>query len=255
MAVKFEPFVILMEKQSYLGASFETAFDKKGINAQVVDISQATSIVSREKALGFLICTSADLLKKNVSVKVMVDWAIKNRMPVFAMGNTEELELLWHTIPRQMVKDEFIRPINVGEMVDSICEQIDTFYKSKRKKILAVDDSGVVLRNIKGMLEDTYDVVIANSGAMAIKYLTLNSADLILLDYAMPIVDGKQVMQMIREDDEFKDIPIIFLTGKNDTASVMEIMELKPDGYLLKSMESGMLHKAVDDFFAKHKKN
>ena len=49
---------------------------------------------------------------------------------------------------------------------------------------------------------------------MAIKYLALNIPDLILLDYEMPIVDGRQFMQMIREDTEFQNIPIIFLTGK-----------------------------------------
>ena len=67
----------------------------------------------------------------------------------------------------------------------------------------------------------------------------------------MPIVDGSQVMQMIREDPEFQDIPIIFLTGKNDAQTVMNVMELKPEGYLLKSMEPKKLHAAIDDFFAK----
>lgn len=47
-----------------------------------------------------------------------------------------------------------------------------------------------------------------------LKDLTLNTPDLILLDYAMPIVDGSQIMQMLREDPEFHHIPIIFLTGK-----------------------------------------
>ena len=109
----------------------------------------------------------------------------------------------------------------------------------------------MILRNIKTLLEDKYKVVLANSGAMAIKYLALNIPDLILLDYEMPIVDGSQVMQMIREDPEFQDIPIIFLTGKNDAQTVMNVMELKPEGYLLKSMEPKKLHAAIDDFFAK----
>ena len=106
-----------------------------------------------------------------------------------------------------------------------------------------------MLRKIKKLLDDTYQVILANSGAMAIKYLTLNTPDLILLDYAMPIVDGRQVMQMLREDPEFQNIPIIFLTGKNDADTVKNVMALKPDGYLLKNMEPQSLHDAIDRFF------
>lgn len=130
------------------------------------------------------------------------------------MGNVEELEKLWETLPKQMFTDIFIRPINVVEMVENIKRQMDEYDKMKKRTILAVDDSGVILRNIKTLLEDKYQVIPVNSSEMAIKYLALNIPDLILLDYEMPIVDGKQFMQMIREDTEFQNIPIIFLTGK-----------------------------------------
>ena len=148
-----------------------------------------------------------------------------------------------------MVMDVFTRPITVGDMVDNVCTQMNDFYQLKKRTILAVDDSGIILRKIKALLEDTYQVVLANSGAMAIKYLTLNTPDLILLDYAMPIVDGSQIMQMLREDPEFHHIPIIFLTGKNDAETVKNVMSLKPDGYLLKSMNPQKLHAAIDGFF------
>ena len=59
-----------------------------------------------------------------------------------------------------------------------------------------------------------------------------------------------QIMQMLREDPEFHHIPIIFLTGKNDAETVKNVMSLKPDGYLLKSMNPQKLHAAIDDFFA-----
>ena len=49
----------------------------------------------------------------------MVDQAIKNKTPVFIMGNIDELELLWETLPQQMVMDVFTRPITVGDMVDN----------------------------------------------------------------------------------------------------------------------------------------
>lgn len=107
------------------------------------------------------------------------------------MGNVEELEKLWETLPKQMFTDIFIRPINVVEMVENIKRQMDEYDKMKKRTILAVDDSGVILRNIKTLLEDKYQVIPVNSSEMAIKYLALNIPDLILLDYEMPIVDGK----------------------------------------------------------------
>ena len=88
---------------------------------------------------------------------------------------------------------------------------------------------------------------------MAIKYLSTNRPDLVLLDYEMPIVDGKQVLGMIRSEVEFADIPVIFLTSKGDKESVMQVMELKPDGYLLKTMPHEQIKKSVDTFFEKKK--
>ena len=58
---------------------------------------------------------------------------------------------------------------------------------------------------------------------------------------------------MMRTEAEFSTIPVIFLTSKSDKASVMKVMELKPDGYLLKTMEPKMIIQTVDEFFEKQK--
>ena len=56
---------------------------------------------------------------------MIVDHAIKHKTPVFVMGNVEELEKLWETLPKQMFTDIFIRPINVVEMVENIKRHMD----------------------------------------------------------------------------------------------------------------------------------
>jgi len=88
---------------------------------------------------------------------------------------------------------------------------------------------------------------------MAIKYLAMNRPDLILLDYEMPICDGRQVLEMIRSESDFSDVSVIFLTSKNDRESVLKVSALRPDGYLLKSMDPKDIIKAIDDFFEKKK--
>ena len=112
-----------------------------------------------------------------------------------------------------------------------------------------------MLRNVKGWLEDRYQVILANSGAMAIKYLSTNRPDLVLLDYEMPVVNGKQVLEMIKTESDFSDIPVIFLTSKNDAKTITEVMLLKPEGYLLKTTKPEQIVKTIDDFFEKKKGN
>ena len=61
---------------------------------------------------------------------------------------------------------------------------------------------------------------------------------------------------MIRSEHNAAEIPIIFLTGKSDRESVMTVMQLKPQGYLLKTMSKEEIVEAVNQFFeTKHWKN
>ncbi len=69
----------------------------------------------------------------------------------------------------------------------------------------------------------------------------------------MPVVDGKQVLEMIRSEMEFTDIPVMFLTNKDDPKSIQNVRELKPEGYLLKTQEPAQIIKAIDDFFVMRK--
>ena len=98
-----------------------------------------------------------------------------------------------------------------------------------------------------------YRITAVKSGMQAITYIASHTPDLILLDYEMPITPGSQIMEMIRSEPNSAEIPIIFLTGKSDRESVMNVMRLKPEGYLLKSMHKEDIITAVDNFFATRK--
>jgi len=76
---------------------------------------------------------------------------------------------------------------------------------------------------------------------------------MILLDYEMPVTSGPQVLEMIRSETRTGTIPVIFLTGKGDRESVVKVLALKPDGYLLKSTDKATLLKSLEDFFEKRK--
>lgn len=122
-----------------------------------------------------------------------------------------------------------------------------------RKKILLVDDSDFVRSWIMGMLGEDYEIYESNSSVSAIKSIAVNRPDLILLDYEMPVCDGRQMLEMLRADPASSDIPVIFLTGKGDKDSIKKVVSLKPEGYLLKNMEDAEIKRNIDKFFTRSK--
>lgn len=122
---------------------------------------------------------------------------------------------------------------------------------NSKKKVLVVDDSDFMLKTLQDLLGNDYEVMVAKSGLSAIRGITLERPDLILLDYEMPVCDGSQVLEMIRAEGDFADIPIIFLTSRVDRESVKKVIELKPDGYLSKSLQPADVKREVDHFFEK----
>ncbi len=121
--------------------------------------------------------------------------------------------------------------------------------KEKKKKILVVDDSMMMRQSMIELLGKDYEVSVVESGVAAIRVITLNRPDLILLDYEMPVVDGKQTLEMLRSEKDFAAIPVIFLTGRGDAQSVKNVLDLKPAGYLLKYLKPEEIKKNIDDFF------
>lgn len=232
--------VSLKEKMKDMGYSF--LFAKADVNA----ISKITEPLS-----GILIYTDEDMAGKQQPLHYIKDKVIEDGTPVFIAGNLAEIEDIEKIVTEDIIKQKYIRPVNVNELAEGIDTYIKDYGKKSKKKVLVVDDSGAMLRNVKGWLEDKYQVILANSGAMALKYLALNSPDLILLDYEMPVCDGKQVLEMIRSESEYADVPVIFLTSKGDRDSIINVMSLSPAGYLLKTQEPAEIVKYIDEFFMK----
>ncbi len=107
--------------------------------------------------------------------------------------------------------------------------------RDKQRTILVVDDSPAMLRTMQAMLTSRqYRVTFATSGPQAIATIAKERPDLILLDYEMPVVNGKMTLEMLRSEESTKDIPVVFLTGMDDKSYVEEVLALKPEGYLLK---------------------
>jgi two-component system, OmpR family, alkaline phosphatase synthesis response regulator PhoP len=86
---------------------------------------------------------------------------------------------------------------------------------NERRRVLVVDDEPDVLLLCRVNLEfEGYDVVEASDGEQAMERLREQRFDVVLLDVMMPKMDGWQVLEAVKADDELKEIPVVMLTAK-----------------------------------------
>ena len=109
------------------------------------------------------------------------------------------------------------------------------------KRVLVVDDNPAMLRATKAMLESSYQVAVVTSGEQALKSIQKAKPDVILLDYEMPGMNGKEIFERILSDKEMCKIPVIFLTGVAAKEHISAVLKLKPAGYLLKPADKEKL--------------
>lgn len=148
-----------------------------------------------------------------------------------------------------LLKESPISAIKPENATAEIRKYLSKNRASVKKKILVVDDSNVMRHSIQELLSKKYEITMANSGLSAIRSMVLDRPDLVLLDYEMPVCDGRQVLEMIRSEEELADTPVIFLTSKVDKESVSKVIALKPAGYLSKSMKPEDIKENIDKFF------
>ncbi len=115
------------------------------------------------------------------------------------------------------------------------------------KKILVVDDD---LKNIQvgvNILKDqgNYHIIFATSGEQALQRVKEHTFDLILLDILMQPMDGYEVCRRLKQDKQSRDIPVIFLTAKSDTESIVTGFELGGVDYITKPFNSHELSARV----------
>lgn len=119
----------------------------------------------------------------------------------------------------------------------------------KQKKILVVDDDQNMLQLLYSFLRDSYRVTMVSSGKDALESLRKQKPDLMLLDYLMPEMNGKETLEIIRKDENLKDLPVFFLTGVSDSNKISECLKLDPSGYILKPIGKFSLLAKIRAYF------
>ena len=174
---------------------------------------------------------------------------------VIVIGAKIEFDTVKGFIPESQIFKFYERPLDMETLLNDIEKYLESEAQyARRKSILIVDDDVSYMSMVMDWLKEKYRVATVNSGIQAIKWLAKNHADLVLLDYEMPVTTGPQVLEMIRSDDTLADLPVMFLTGKSDKESIMNVLSLKPAGYQLKSNSKEQLLLNIEQFFLSQKK-
>ncbi len=109
-------------------------------------------------------------------------------------------------------------------------------------KILIVDDSRLIAHVAKTMLTKRgHEVILAQDGKAGLEAAKSEQPDIILLDLIMPIMDGYEVCEHLKEDDSTKEIPIIMVTSKAETADKVKGLEMGALDYVAKPFDEGEL--------------
>ena len=108
--------------------------------------------------------------------------------------------------------------------------------------ILIVDDVTINLQILTNMLKnEKYKIMSATSGEKALSLIAETLPDLILLDVVMPGIDGFQVCEQLKKDQQTCDIPIIFLTSKTETEDILKGFSVGGIDYVTKPFEANEL--------------
>ena len=248
--------IFIGNKESFIARVLIKKVQDAGINCSFVPctVDDINSAMGETKLVTFYIEDGAE--PHTDVLHFLADTLDEKNSQMILIGGQDEIRYVYDNISSDLVYASFSRPVDNTEYTEKVTGYFDRLDSGDFKKsILIVDDDPQYLATVRSWLRDEYKVTVVNSGLQAIKFLGKNRVDLILLDHEMPVTSGPQVLEMLRSDEETRSIPVMFLTGKGDKKSVMEVVALKPEGYFLKSILRDELLEKLKEFFIMHNTN
>ena len=104
-----------------------------------------------------------------------------------------------------------------------------------KRKILAIDDEKSIRFIIENTLNKEFEVTTLSNGMDALYYIQSgNLPDVIICDVEMPVMNGFEFIKRIRESGFFDEIPLIMLSGKEESADKIKCFEMGADDYVVK---------------------
>ena len=244
--------VLISQGVSFMGNSIQKNLESAGYDVVRLDPEVKQLSEYKDDTDIFVFYLGKFVSEIPETLVYLKDICLEEDKYLFLLGTLDELDVATQYIPAAAIAEKFERPFDIKRLVAEVGRFAQAVgARDMKKSILLVDDDPTFLKMVKGWLDEEYRVTIVTSGTQALMYIADNRPDLILLDYEMPVTSGPQVLEMIRSETKVDRIPVIFLTGKGDRESVLKVLSLKPDGYLLKSLNRDQILKSIYEFFEK----
>lgn len=119
------------------------------------------------------------------------------------------------------------------------------------KSIVAVDDSGVMLQTLEGLLKGKYEFRGFSRASRALKFIEQFPPALILLDIDMPEVDGYSMLKILKQNVELRFIPVIVLTSNSEKNYIIKAVGYGADDYVVKPVVKDILINKIEAILSK----
>ncbi|MCR5417518.1 MAG: response regulator [Lachnospiraceae bacterium] len=234
---------IIAYQYSVVVKGIENKFKSQGYDVVVISERFEELARSAGNASLFLTYLPGDIMEDHVKARMlsMIAGVVSELgKPMILLGEVKYHNDLLEMLPELHAFPWVNRPLDMEKFSELVEKMIDGEVATVvKKRILIVDDDPSYAKMVREWIKDIYRVDIVTAGMQAITFLLKvkenDPVDLILLDYEMPVVDGPQVLQMLKHEPMTANIPVVFLTGIGTKEAVSRVMELKPEGYILKS--------------------
>lgn len=118
-----------------------------------------------------------------------------------------------------------------------------------KKTILVADDSPTIRKFVSiALTMRGFDVVVACDGMEAIEKLPANKIDLIITDLNMPNLDGFEFIKSVRENTQYRDVPIIILTSLSGNAEIERGIKVGANSYVVKPFDPKRIQYEVSKY-------
>lgn len=121
--------------------------------------------------------------------------------------------------------------------------------KASKPNILLVDDEAESLLLYKTYLQSSFNVTALSSPLASLEYMKKFVPDMVILDYNMPVYNGKFVYEYMKNHEELANIPVVFLTGETDMSVIRSCTTLQPEAVILKSEGKDSLMQRLNKVF------
>lgn len=129
-------------------------------------------------------------------------------------------------------------------------EETEYIRDESRPTILIVEDNKEMGAYLADEVNESYNVLIAENGAVALEILKTQTLQLIVSDVMMPVMDGFDLLKKVKLDLEFSHIPVILLTAKNTLQARLEGLQLGADAYMEKPFSTDLLMAQISNLLS-----